>query len=147
MESGKMMVTRRTAFTALLFAALMLGVPSFFLGNPGSAIVGNAEAQGTVVDRNYIIAIGELTVDTLNPNTYTMASEGYIIFPAYSTLMQYDVDTNVIGDLAMWWDVSPDGLDWYFKLVENAFFIDPRDPDDLSHQVTAADVAWSFYAL
>ncbi|MDH3365013.1 MAG: PKD domain-containing protein [Thermoplasmata archaeon] len=147
MEYVEMVVTRKTAFAALFFAALMLGVPSFFMGYSGSGLVFNAEAQGLDVDRDFVLAITELTVDTLNPNTYTMASEGYVIFSAYSTLLQYDENTEVIGDLARYWEVSPDGLDWYFKLVDNAHFVDPRNPDDLSHNVTAEDVAWSFLAL
>ncbi len=142
-----MALTRRTALPALLFAALLVGVPSFFMGTTGPEMASNVEAQGLDVERNFVIGIGALTVSTLNPNTYTMASEGYVIFSSYSTLLQYNEDTEVIGDLAKHWEVSPDGLDWYFKLVDNAYFIDPRDPENMDHPVTAEDVAWSFYAL
>ena len=147
MEHAKMVVSRRTAFAALFFTVLMLGVPSFFMGYSGMGMVSNAKAEVVDVERNFILAVTDLTVATLNPNTYTMATEGYVIFPAYSTLLQYDENTEVIGDLARYWEVSPDGLNWYFKLVDNAFFIDPRDTDNLDNPVTARDVSWSFYAL
>ncbi|MCJ7488940.1 MAG: PKD domain-containing protein, partial [Thermoplasmata archaeon] len=146
MEHAKMVMTRRTAFAALFFAALMIGMPSFLMGDSALEMASSAEA-GAEVTRNFVLGIGALTVSTLNPNTYTMASEGYIIFPAYSTLLQYDENTQVIGDLALDWEVSPDGLDWYFRLVDNAYFVDPRDPGNRDHPVTAEDVAWSFLTL
>jgi hypothetical protein len=61
MEHAEMPVTRGTAFAALFFSALMLGVPSFFMGYSGSDLVSNAEAQGVDVDRDFVMAITEHT--------------------------------------------------------------------------------------
>src|SRR4030042_32704 len=148
MDEKSCIVSRMTAIVAVLTAALMLGVPSFIIGgdSPLSA-VGSAEAQGIDVDRTFILGVTELTVDSLNPNTYTMVSEGLAIFYCYSYLLGYDVNTQVIGDLANSWSFSPDGLTWNFKLANNAYFCDPASPLDKSHPVTAEDVIFTFWAL
>ena len=148
MDEKSCIVSRMTAIVAVLTAALMLGVPSFIIGgdSPLSA-VGSAEAQGIDVDRTFILGVTELTVDSLNPNTYTMVSEGLAIFYCYSYLLGYDVNTQVIGDLANSWSFSPDGLTWNFKLANNAYFCDPAFPLDKSHPVTAEDVIFTFWAL
>lgn len=139
-------VTRTSHVTAIVLAILMVGVPSYLVGDGTFEMAGNAAAQ-TDVDRNYIVAVSELTLDTLNPNTYTMVSEGLAIFPLYSYLLQYDVEMNIIGDAAREWWHSSDGLLWNFKLWDNIYFIDPASPNDLSHQLTADDVIYSFFAL
>ena len=141
-------VSRTAAFVAVIAAVLMLGVPSFILGGDSAfSAVGSAEAQGIEVDRKFILGVGDLTYDSLNPNTYTMVSEGLMIFYCYSTLLGYDVNTDPIGDLATEWHSSPDGLTWYFKLVENAYFCDPANPTLKNHPVTATDIVYSFWEL
>jgi ABC-type transport system substrate-binding protein/PKD repeat protein len=138
--------TKTTILSAVFFVLLMLGVPSFF--TPGQQFETTAVASASEdVVRSFTIGVADLGVSTLNPNTYTMVAEGLLIFPCYSTLLQYTVDMEVIGDLAEKWSYSPDGLEWYFKIVDNAYFCDPAAPTDTSHQVTAADVEFSFMSL
>ena len=148
MDERSCTVSRMTAIVAVLAAALMLGAPSFIIGgnSPFSAI-GSAEAQGTDVDRIFKLGVSELTIDSLNPNTYTMVSEGLAIFYCYSYLLGYDENTEVIGDLANSWSFSPDGLTWNFKLANNAYFCDPANPTDKSHPVTAEDVIFTYWGL
>ena len=148
MNGSHGIATRIGYATAILLALIMLGVPSFFMGDGSFELAENAAAaDGIDVDRNYIIAVSELTLDTLNPNTYTMVSEGLVIFPVYSYLLQYDLDLNVIGDAAREWSSSPDGMLWNFKLWDDIYFIDPADPDDLTHTLTAEDVIYTFMSL
>ncbi len=139
--------TRTAVVSAVVFAMLMLGVPNFMA--PGQQFEAASVAQAVDVERNFVIGVNELSVSTLNPNTYTMVGEAMVIFPCYSTLLQYNLDMEVIGDLAEEWSVSSDGLTWYFKIVDNAYFCDPaeetvRDPARL---LTAADVEFTFMAL
>ncbi len=138
--------TRTAAIGAMFFVILMLGVPSFF--TPGQQIGVVSEAAAVDVDRDFIVGVSELSVATLNPNTYTMVGEGMLIFPCYSTLLQFDkAAQNNIGDLAYDWSCSPDGLTWNFKIVDNAYFCDPADPYSTAHKVTAYDVEYSFMTL
>ena len=137
---------RTTAIAAVFFVMLMLGVPSYFA--PGQQLTTTTNAAAEDVQRDFIIGVSELSVSTLNPNTYTMVGESMLIFPCYSTLLQYDKTMdNIIGDVAEDWSCSPDGLTWYFKLVDNAYFCDPAAPDDTSHQLKASDVEFSFMGL
>jgi ABC-type transport system substrate-binding protein/PKD repeat protein len=144
MNGGK--VSRMTAMVALMVAVLMFGTPTAFLGGMDADPVDVASAaDGT---RLFKIGVVDMTVSTLNPNTYTMVAEGMIIFPLYSYLIQWDSEgDNVIGDLAYDWHISPDGLTWEFDLVETAYFVDPRNPTAKDHQVTSEDVEWSVLAV
>ncbi len=136
----------RTAALAVVMAAVMLvGMPTLNLGGGEKfSAVGAAEAVDYET-RNFVLGVGELTADSLNTNTATMVSEYLLIFYCYSYLMGYDVDMNIVGDLATDWDVSPDGMTWNIKLVNNAVFYDPTD--DTTHPVTANDVAFSYWGI
>lgn len=138
-------VRRITAVVSVILALVMIGVPTSLFGG-GIDPIGSAAAAD--VERNFIVGVIDMTVSTLNPNTYTMVAEAMVIFPCYSTLIQWNVDgTEIIGDIAYDWTTSPDGLTWEFELVDNAYFIDPRSPDDLSNQVTSEDVKWTIDTL
>lgn len=86
-------------------------------------------------------------VATLNPFAYTSSAEYETLAPCYSTLLVYDVNANLIGDLASSWNLAPDGLTWNFKLAQNAYFIDPASPSSTAHQVTAKDVIWTYWEV
>lgn len=94
--------TKTVVLSSVIFAILMLGVPNFIA--PGQQFEAASIAQGGVVkDRNFVIGVSDLSVSTLNPNTYTMVGEAMVIFPCYSTLLQYNLDMEIIGDLAEEW--------------------------------------------
>lgn len=145
MSKTNFVTTRTTVLSALFFVMLMLGVPSFF--TTGNQFETTSTASAEDVDRNFIVGVADLAVTTLNPNTYTMVNEGSLIFPCYSTLTQFDLEMQVIGDLAQKWSCSPDGLTWYFKIVNDAYFCDPAAPEDKSHPVTAYDVEFTFLSI
>ncbi|UCE92173.1 MAG: ABC transporter substrate-binding protein [Methanobacteriota archaeon] len=94
------------------------------------------------VDRRFTVGVSELYVDTLNPITLTRPSEWMAVFPCYSALLQYDDRMEIDGDLARFWSV--DGPTWHFELVDNAYFVDPLDPTNMSHPVTASDVIFTY---
>ncbi|UCE90805.1 MAG: PKD domain-containing protein [Methanobacteriota archaeon] len=124
-------------------AVMLMGLPTLNLGGGEEfSAVGSAKAQ-EYETRDFVLGVGELTADSLNTNTATMVSEYLLIFYCYSYLMGYDVDMNIVGDLATSWEASPDGLTWDIEIVDNALFYDPRD--DSTHAVTANDVAFTYW--
>jgi len=145
-EKGYRM-TRGTAFVAVFCAVLMLGVPSFLSDDNGFSPVG--EVAAVHEDRQFIVGGPELTVSTLSPFLYTMADEYIAIWYCASTLLTYDMDLNIAGDLAEWWTVSDDGLTWTFKIVENAYFYDPSEPDGggTTHPLTVHDIIYTYWSI
>src|SRR5690606_279015 len=82
---------------------------------------------------------------TLDPAVTIDNNDWTVTYPAYQRLMRYkQVDgkgsTEVEGDLAESWTVSPDNLTWTFKLRPNQKFADGT-------QVDAEAVKYSFERL
>jgi len=144
-EFGK--VTRISVIVTVLIALVMLAAPVLQIGGKSVGPVGDvAAAPGT---RVFNVGLVDLTgsVSTLSPFMYTMSAEFDVIWPCYSTLLTYDLNAKIIGDLATSWSVAPDGLTWNFKLAQNAYFINRTNPLSTAHPVTAADVIWTFNEL
>ncbi len=147
---------RTTVLTALFLIAVMVGVPSFQMAglNLGIDVTENAAAaDGT---RLFNIGVTEYAggMGTLNPFLYTSAAEVMTLWPCYSMLMTYDVNSELVGDLAESYDVASDGVTWHFKLVEGAYFFDEAlyDPDSTDpskglNEVTAADVLFTYETI
>ncbi|MCJ7489442.1 MAG: ABC transporter substrate-binding protein [Thermoplasmata archaeon] len=135
---------KRATALSIVFALAM----GSLMGAAGlTGLVGNAAATGIDVDREFRLGVVDMSVQTLNPNVYTTAAERMVIFPCYSSLIQYDVDGELIGDLARSWSSSPDGLVWEFSLAGNAYFIDPENPTALDHPVTSQDVIFTYSSI
>ena len=135
--------TKTTMFGAVFFALMMLGVPSFLNDNGNLGASQNAAAAD--VDRVFICGQDDMTWATLSPFKYTSAAEMMTIWPCYSTMLTYDVDGKLVGDLAQSWRMSTDGLNWTFKIANNAYFIDRAAPDALTHKVTVYDIMYTFW--
>ncbi|HIH01553.1 TPA: PKD domain-containing protein [Thermoplasmata archaeon] len=112
-----------------------------------TSLAGNAAAVDEDVVREFRVGVVDMPVSTLNPNVYTTSAEWMAIMPCYSTLIQYDVDGELIGDIARSWSSSPDGLVWEFTLVENAYFVDPQVPTSTDHPLTSEDVIFTYYSI
>ncbi len=136
---------------AVVLAILMIGIPSFLTGGDAVKIVDEASAADRDRGQFVVGLSGELTISTLNPNTYTWMAEAMVIWSLYSSLLQRDVDNTIIGDLAYEWSSTPDGLTWNFKIWDNIYFCDPADPDPTdpvvkeSRHLTIDDVIWSLW--
>ncbi len=147
MKNGDMArVSRTTVIAAVSFAVLMLGLPSF--AENGISPVGTAAALPDV-DRLYKVGVLDLAIATLNLFDYTMVNEAMCIWPCMSTMLTYDLDMEITGDLAKSWDVSDDGLTWTFEIVDNAYFCDPDDPEtrDESRKLTVDDVIFTYNVI
>ncbi|HEY8531305.1 MAG TPA: ABC transporter substrate-binding protein, partial [Limnochorda sp.] len=107
-----------------------------------AAVAGGAEAAAP----SNVLVIGlSGDVDNLDP-AVTMTNRSWAVtYPAYQRLVRYVVEdgvgtTEVEGDLATGWTVSPDGLVWTFELRQDARFADGTP-------VNAEAVAFSFRRL
>jgi peptide/nickel transport system substrate-binding protein len=135
-------VRRAGGLLAVFFAFVLVGTPLGVLDLSENA---SADDPGIDVDRTFVIGTNDMLISTLNPNTYTMTAEAMVIFPCYSGLLQYSVDSELIGDIAYEWSSTPDGLTWYFRLHDNVYFCDPAEPEvmDESRHLTGEDVVWT----
>jgi peptide/nickel transport system substrate-binding protein len=146
---GTCLVSRSTALVSIFLALTMIGVPSFQLGS--TDIQMDALGSAAAVSDDYTFSLGAIeyigAVSTLNPFLYTMTSESMTIWLCYSCLLMHNDDgSEIIGDLAEFWEVTADGLTWHFKLYDNAFFYDKRETIQ-THQVTADDVMFTYWAI
>ncbi len=118
----------------LIFSGLALVVTG--ASRPGLAVT----PQSRVLN----VGIVNLQVVTFNPMKITLVDEFIVIYNTMSTLLTYDKSYTPHPDLAKSWTVSPNGTVWTFHLVHDAYFTDPTNPADHSHQVTAADVVYTY---
>ena len=142
----KTRVSRTAMFAAVILAAMMLGLPSFAEDGDGIGAVRDVAALDDV-NRLFRIGTSELAIATLNAFEYTMADEYTVIWLCMSTLLTYDVDLNIKGDLARSWESSDDGLTWTFEIADNAYFCNPDDPFNPTEQVTVNDIIWTYNAI
>lgn len=147
MELDKTRASRMTLLIAVFAAVLMLATPTIPIGTNSIDLgsVGNASAGPG--DRTLRIGWTSLMdqIETLNPFVFTWGAEGNIIWNCYSTLLTYDPDQKVVGDLAINWTSSPDGKTWTFKIVKNAVFYNKLTYPAPQVPVTSADVAFSYW--
>ncbi len=151
--------TRVSVFAAVLIVVMLVGAPAVQLG--GKTVKVSPVSNVAAANGNRVFNVGQVDyiggMATLNPFAYTQAEEMETIWPCYSTLLMYDRDVNIIGDLAQTYTFTPDGLTWHFVLARNAYFVDPRlgtTPAQIaaankipSHLVTAADVMFSYWEV
>ena len=74
---------------------------------------------------------------TLDPHLSGDSTSAEYVVEIYSGLVTYDLDLNVVPDLAEDWDISEDGTVYTFHLRENAEFHNGKP-------VRAQDFKWSF---
>jgi peptide/nickel transport system substrate-binding protein len=99
---------------------------------------------------NRLLRVGVLNlqenIGTLNPLTYTMGAEFQVIYPCYSFVLTRDEDNNIIGDLAVEWVTSPDGLEWYIRIVTTAKFFNKNDPSN-PVPLTVRDIIFTYWLV
>ena len=138
---------RRFIVLTAVFITAALALPSAALNMGG--IAGTSSADSSDLPRTFTIGVVDFvgSVASLNPNQFTMEAEWMAVYPCYSTLLQYDREGEVTGDLARSWTTSADGMTWHFDLVDNAYFVDPANPTDVSHPVTAYDIIFTYTTI
>jgi len=126
------------AFAIVFWMLVNVPVPAE-PGNPAHASAGGS--------RTFVIGAVDFagSIATLSPFRATSTPEMMSIWPCMSTLLTYDPDGNLIGDLAESWSLSADGLTWSFRLQPNLYFTDPATPSSKTHQLTWLDVQYSYF--
>jgi peptide/nickel transport system substrate-binding protein len=114
----------------LLIAALALGLGSSLAG----VMAQQAPKRGGVF--NFAVTAEPSNYDCHQAQSYAFL---HPLAPVFSYLVRYDPSqgSKIAGDLAESWTISPDGLNYTFKLHENVHFHD-------GSPLTSADVKASF---
>jgi ABC-type transport system substrate-binding protein len=101
------------------------------------ALIGLAGCGGSVrEDQRLVLALADEPA-SLDPAKSKDVASGRLCGYIYSTLVRFDENLRIAGDLSDTFAVSPDGLTYSFHLRPDAVFATGR-------AVTAADVKWSF---
>ncbi len=148
--NGNLVRSRTTMLTAGFLMLMMVGIPTGVLTGGEDDSIGSADTASGFGPGDRTIIIGypnfQSNMATLNPLLYTMGEEMDVIWPCYSTLLTYDVNNNPVGDLATWWDISPDGTLYHFKITTYAKFYNRLDPAAI-HPLTAYDIIFTYYLV
>jgi len=146
MKESRTRGTRITLLIAVFAAVLMIASPVLQLGNNHLDLnaVDNASAFGPG-DRT--LRVGWVAfqdmMKTLNPLLPTWGAEYTVMWLCMSTLMTYDENQKLVGDLATNWTITDGGLTWTIKITKLATFYDRLNPTAYN-PLTSADVKFSF---
>lgn len=120
---------RRNLLVSLIVIALLVSLSVTACARPVLA-----QQMDIPLDQALVLEGGEST----NPREYDPATtHGSGDKLAYSGLVSFDPNLNLVPDIAAWWDVTGDGTVYTFHLRENAKFHDGRP-------VTAQDFIYSW---
>jgi len=72
--------------------------------------------------KDTIIFAPNTDVASLDPHTQNDTTSEQVVKMLYNTLLKFDYDGNIVGDLAESWEVSEDKRTWTFKLKEGVKF-------------------------
>ncbi len=139
MESRRLILTLTGIAVALI---VILGGLTVILVASGGGDDGPAAGDGDGDDGLGERIEGELRLFgpdpiTLDPACASDASSAEYIVEIFSGLVSFDLDLNVIPDIALDWDVSDDGTVYTFNIRSNVLFHDNSRP------VTADDFKFS----
>ena len=118
----------------------MLRKLPLLLATIGAVIAAPASAPAETPKRGGILNFA-ITAETSNYDCHGSQTFGLLhpITPFYSLLVKFDATENsqIIGDLAKSWTISPDGITYTFKLHEGVKFHD-------GSPLTSADIKATF---
>jgi len=137
----------RTLLIGVLVGAMVLPSASDSFTHEAVRMRDSCESGAEIDDtRVFVVANAIDSFNTLNPLLAESDGDLMTIWPCYSTLLTRDADTQIIGDLAVAWNLSSDGLVWSFKMSEKATFFNERDSAS-AHRVTARDVIYTYWLV
>lgn len=90
-------------------------------GSPDSS-GGDASGSSDAEYKDTLIFAPNTDVESLDPQVQNDTTSEQVVKMLYNTLLKFDDDGNVVGDLADSWEVSDDHLTWTFKLKEGVKF-------------------------
>lgn len=129
--------------TLILCLAMVLTVFAGCSSTPateeGASASGDA-AQGEAADSEYkdtLVYALNTDVQSLDPQIQNDTTSEQVVKMLYNTLLKFEDDGTVVGDLAESWSVSEDKLTWTFNLKQGVKFHNGKE-------LTSADVKATF---
>ena len=129
--------------TLILCLAMVLTVFAGCSSTPateeGASSSGEA-AQGEAADSEYkdtLVFAMNTDVQSLDPQIQNDTTSEQVVKMLYNTLLKFEDDGTVVGDLAESWSVSEDKLTWTFNLKQGVKFHNGKE-------LTSADVKATF---
>jgi peptide/nickel transport system substrate-binding protein len=129
--------------TLILCLAMVLtvfvGCSSTPATEEGASASGDA-AQGEAADSEYkdtLVYALNTDVQSLDPQIQNDTTSEQVVKMLYNTLLKFEDDGTVVGDLAESWSVSEDKLTWTFNLKQGVKFHNGKE-------LTSADVKATF---
>mgnify|MGYP005964717881 CR=1 FL=1 len=129
--------------TLILCLAMVLSVFAGCSSTPateeGASASGDA-AQGEAADSEYkdtLVFAMNTDVQSLDPQIQNDTTSEQVVKMLYNTLLKFQDDGTVVGDLAESWSVSEDKLTWTFNLKQGVKFHNGKE-------LTSADVKATF---
>ena len=129
--------------TLILCLAMVLTVFAGCSSTPateeGASASGDA-AQGEAADSEYkdtLVYALNTDVQSLDPQIQNDTTSESVVKMLYNTLLKFEDDGTVVGDLAESWSVSEDKLTWTFNLKQGVKFHNGKE-------LTSADVKATF---
>ena len=129
--------------TLILCLAMVLSVFAGCSSTPateeGASASGEA-AQGEAADSEYkdtLVFAMNTDVQSLDPQIQNDTTSEQVVKMLYNTLLKFEDDGTVVGDLAESWSVSEDKLTWTFNLKQGVKFHNGKE-------LTSADVKATF---
>lgn len=129
--------------TLILCLAMVLSVFAGCSSTPateeGASASGEA-AQGEAADSEYkdtLVYALNTDVQSLDPQIQNDTTSEQVVKMLYNTLLKFEDDGTVVGDLAESWSVSEDKLTWTFNLKQGVKFHNGKE-------LTSADVKATF---
>src|SRR5699024_4076180 len=83
----------------------------------------NSNADSNSIEEKLVFA-ANTDVETLDPHAANDKTSSQVIDMIYNRLIKYDEDNNIVGDMALDWEVSDYGTTWTFELKEGIKFQD-----------------------
>ena len=129
--------------TLILCLAMVLtvfvGCSSTPATEEGASVSGDA-AQGEAADSEYkdtLVFAMNTDVQSMDPQIQNDTTSEQVVKMLYNTLLKFEDDGTVVGDLAESWSVSEDKLTWTFNLKQGVKFHNGKE-------LTSADVKATF---
>ena len=129
--------------TLILCLAMVLTVIAGCSSTPateeGASASGDA-AQGEAADSEYkdtLVFAMNTDVQSMDPQIQNDTTSEQVVKMLYNTLLKFEDDGTVVGDLAESWSVSEDKLTWTFNLKQGVKFHNGKE-------LTSADVKATF---
>ena len=102
--------------------------------NMGSKDSGAPKAGDTSAEyKDSLVFATNTDIQSLDPQIQNDTTTEQLVKMLYNTLLKFDADGKVVGDLAEEWKVSEDGMTWTIKLKKGVKFHSGKE-------MTASDV-------